>query len=135
MSISQLDVLMAFLESVKDISDNFIEVSKNELDETSFIYKGAGGYIYGAGMSLALETDSDRWSSDTILLLGEDDEEIAILFIEYTDDEDEYEDECDRPFFIKRVLTNAYLIDQYEFDNTEEYFHDNRSAKAMNKYK
>ena len=47
MSLSQLDVLMAFLESVKNISNNFIEVSINELYRESFIYRGVGGYIYG----------------------------------------------------------------------------------------
>ena len=128
MSLSQLNVLMGFLEAVKIISDNFIEVSINELYRESFIYRGVGGYIYVSGMSF-------EQSDHTISLLGEDDEEIVKLYVIYIDDEDEYEDEDDRPFFIRRMVINAYLIDSYEFDNTEEYEHDNRAAEAMNKYK
>ena len=128
MNLSQLNVLMGFLEEAKIISDNFIEVSINELYRESFVYKGVGSYIYGAGMSF-------EQSDHTISLLGEDDEEIVKLYIIYIDDGEEYEDECDRPFFIRRMLTNAYLIDQYEFDNTEKYKYDNRAVEVMNKYK
>ena len=132
MNNSQLNILKAFLETVKEMSNNFIETSINELDETSFIYKEVGGYL-GLDMSLYPEIGSNESSDDTILLSGEDGDIIAVLFVEYTDDE--YEDEYDRPFFIRRMLTYTYLLEPYEFDNTEAYFHDNRAAKVINKYK
>ena len=135
MSLSQLDVLMAFLESVKNISNNFIEVSINELIEESLIHKGRGGYLLEAGMNLYPDIDHEESRLDTILLSGEDDETIAFLYVIYIDDGEEYEDELDRPFFIGRVYTNTCLLDQYDFDNTEEYYYDNRAAKAMNRSK
>ena len=135
MNLSEPNILRAFLEAVKIISDDFVETSINELEETSFVYKGTGGYLIQAGMSLEPEIDSNMSSDDTILLSGEDGYPIAVLFVEYIDDEDEYEDEDDRPFFIRRMLAGTYLLEPYEFDNTEEYEHDNRAAEAMNKYK
>lgn len=138
MNLSQPNILRAFLEAVKIISDDFVETCINELKQTSFVYKGAGGYLIQAGMSLEPEIGTNYSSDDTVLLFGYSDdygycEPIAVLFVEYTDDSDEYEDEDDRPFFIKRMLTGTYLLEPYEFNNTEKYKYDNRSAKVKNK--
>ena len=88
-------------------------------------------------MSLEPEIGTNWSSDDTILLFEVDqsplDDPIAVLFIEYTNDEDEYEDEDDRPFFIRRMLTTTYLLEPYEFNNTEKYKYDNRAAKVKNK--
>ena len=132
MNLSQLNILKAFLETVKEMSNNFIETSINELEETSFEYKGMGGYL-GLCMCLEPAIGSNESSSDTILLYDEDGDPIVILFVEYTDDE--YEDEYDQPFFIRRMLACTYLLEPYEFNNTEAYYHDNRAAKVINKYK
>ena len=140
MNLSEPNILRAFLEAVKIISDDFVETCINELEQTSFEYKGNGGYLLQAGMSLKPEIGSNWSSDDTILLFGDSDDAgyytpIVVLFVEYTDDGEEYEDEDDRPFFIRRMLTTTYLLEPYEFDNTEEYEYDNRAAEAMNKYK
>lgn len=126
MSLSQLNVLMAFLEEAKIISDNFVEVSINELYQESFIYKGRGGYLLEAGMNLCQDIDHEESSFDAILLSGEDGETIAILYVIYIDDGEEYEDELDQPFFIEGVCTNTCLLDQYDFNNAEEYYYNNR---------
>ena len=86
MSLSQLNILMAFLESVKNISDNFIEVSINELYRESFVYKGVGGLLLGSGMNLCQDIDHNESSFDAILLSGEDGETIAILYVIYITD-------------------------------------------------
>ena len=126
MSLSQLNVLMAFLEEAKIISDNFVEVSINELYRESFIYKGVGGHLLEAGMNLCQDIDHNESSFDAILLSGEDGETIAILYVIYIDDGEEYEDELDQPFFIEGVYTNTCLLDQYDFNNAEEYYYNNR---------
>ena len=140
MNLSEPNRLKAFLEAVKVISDDFVETSINELEQTSFEYKGDGGCLIQTGMSVEPEIGSNWSSDDTILLFGDSSDDdgyynpIAILFVEYTDnDEDEYEDEDDRPFFIRRMLTTTYLLEPYEFNNTEKYKYDNRAAKVKNK--
>ena len=140
MNLSEQNILRAFLEAVKVISDDFVETSINELEQTSFEYKGDGGCLYETDMGLIPERDPVFCSDDdgdTILLYRSNrdpfDDLVAILCVEYTDDGEKYEDEDDRPFFIRRMRTGTYLLEPYEFDNTEEYEHDNRAAKIKNK--
>ena len=138
MNLSEPNVLKAFLEAVKVISDDFVETSINELEQTSFEYKGDGGCLYETDMCLIPERIPVFCSDDdTILLYSSNrdpfDDLVAILCVEYTDDGEKYEDEDDRPFFIRRMLTGTYLLEPYEFDNTEKYKYDNRAAKVKNK--
>ena len=139
MNNSRLNALRAFLEAVKIISDDFIEVSMYKLIQESFEYKGVGGHICEGGMNLIPDINHNISSDDIIFLLGDYDDDycdsIAALFVEYIDDEDKYEDEYSRPFFIRRMLTGNCLLEPYEFDNTEKYEHDNRAAEVKNKYK